>query len=134
MAAVLTRLSGSPSLISNDNVKRSHLILVDTADCPAVYVVDGSHRVDVKNLCAERAGSFIVRIFTSGDTDAAKAEAWAIAHEVLVRLNPANGTYPAGVVVSEGPMQFDQEVANEDLQLLEMQFGVRYSTDAWSLN
>jgi hypothetical protein len=137
MIAVLSRLTGSPTIVSNGNVRRGHRTVVPRDECPAVHLVDGTDKPQPsKSDCRQtRDGEFAVRVIVRGDEDATIASAWEIAQDVMDRLNPLNAgaAYPIGATIEPREIRPDQEIADSDVYALDMYFNVRYAAAYFSL-
>jgi hypothetical protein len=130
MVQVVEELTnGSPDWAE---VRRAHRTLIPRASGVVVHVIDGpDEKVSAARGCGRRRGSFTVSIFVRDDDGPSTADPYK--SEVLTRIGGAD--WPAGVVMDQGPIRPDTEIADEDVTRVDLEFPFSYPTNGeWSLD
>jgi hypothetical protein len=135
MVDILARLKASGSgWVPTSAVRRAHRTIVPRDGTPAVHLVDGEDapaRRGTQRDCARREGAFTVSIFVRSDAGVGAADPFKI--EVMRRLSPDTQAYAAGVTIQPGRIAHDVEIADLDAVRVDMDFGIRYTAQEWSL-
>lgn len=132
MVAVLARLTDpSPTLAAR--VRRSHRTPVTREDGSTVDLIEGDDIPERSNSeCdRERTKSFRLSICVRDDAGATAADDLVVA--VNARLDPSAIWLPLGVVLQQGPITVDEEIADEDAVRIDMNFTASYTAPGWSL-
>lgn len=122
--------------VSALNVRRTHLTAVDRDHAPAVRQIDGedskrSGAPGSKGSCAQpREVAWKISIITRSDADG-HLQADALMLEVMDRFV---APWPPGVVVKYGSISYDNEIADEDVSKLDIEFIGHYQTPEWQLD
>lgn len=132
---LLSRLQTPTPVVSKvASIRRSHLVGVSREMAPSVYVIDGIDDPDTgkASQCPRRKLSMLVTLIVRSD-DAAATDAYML--EILSRLDPSKGSgYGTGVTLVLGRIASDQEIADKDVQKLDIDLSFQYSASGeWSI-
>ena len=133
MVAVLERLKYCQGVLNDQGmVRREHRTNVTRATAPAVYLVDGDESPDRGfGKCETQTElAFTVRVFVRSDDGFSAAD--EIAESVMEALDPAV-PYPHGAQLARGRVSRDQEIADLDVVVVEMDFVFRYVLAGWGM-
>lgn len=132
-AAVLARLKQPTSVVPKaSSIRRSHLIDLEREAAPYVYVIDGvdapeDRRGQRSSSCPLRRLTAMVRIGVRSDAGAMAAD--DLLSSVLARLDPQVGAgYGVGIICTLGQVRASQEVADKDVQEIEIELEFVYPT------
>lgn len=133
MQEVFARLTGSPALLENGNVRRSHRTTVTRALAPAVHLIDGADEPkDANSDCrTERTKDFTVRVHGRDDEGVKALD--SIVVEINSRLDGNTDAYPHGAVLKQRGIVPDEEIADADALRVDMGFTFEYQTAGWPL-
>jgi len=132
---VLDRLqSPTPVVAKVASIRRSHLVNVSREMAPAVYLIEGMDEPDTGKAsnCPRRKLSMLVTLLVRSD-DASTPDPYVL--DILARLKPENGTaYDGSAVIALGRIASDQEIADKDVNKVDIDISFIYSTTGeWSL-
>ncbi len=134
--AIVARLKASPRLLSKpDRIRVSHRTPVTRDQAPAIYVVPIDDTPDTPKDCTRRRLRLRVAVLARDDGGVDSIDELMIA--VMARLRPAKMDpipYPPGTVLRYGAIRFDEEDADEDVALAEMEFEASYTAADWLLD
>ena len=131
-AAPLTDYGPNAPLI--DNIRRSHLTIVDRERAPAIHARFGdAKRTDDDRACPWKWQiDFKVSVYVASDND---ADADPIVVEVIKRLDPMIGTpYANGVDLRLSRVESDVEIADQDAQRVDVVGSAKFITDPWQID
>lgn len=132
MQEVFDRLTGSPPLLTDGNVKRSHRTAVTKAKAPEVHLVDGADSPkDPSSDCrTARTKEFTVSVFGRGDAGVSALDSIVI--DINRRLDPTDNPY-TGATLKQRAIVPEEEIADNDALRVDMGFVFEYETAGWSL-
>lgn len=134
--AVVARLKATPLLLAKaDRVRVAHRTPVTRDQAPAIHVIPLDDSPATGKDCTTRTLRFRVAVLGRDDGGIDTIDAVLIG--VMERLRPSRMDaipYPSGVVMRYGAIRFDEEDADEDVALAEMEFTATYTAADWLLD
>lgn len=136
MVAILGRLKAAPTNwgLGVADVRRAHRTAVPKSGTPAVHLVDGvdePRKGETLRDCVTRDGAFITRLFLRNDLGPSVADPFKV--ETMRRMSAETAPYADGVVVTPGRISVNDEVADTDSIVVDMEFSASYRTTRWTL-
>lgn len=137
--AVVDRLRASPAIIAkpSERIRIAHRTPITRENSPAIRVIpiDDDSAGGGKGECVERVLRFTVQIVGRDDGGVEAIDQLMV--DVLARMKPTRTDaipYPTGARLRPpGRVRFDEELADEDVAVVEVGFAASYSVDEWSL-
>ena len=137
--AVVDRLRASPAIVTkpSDRIRIAHRTPITRENSPSIRVIpmDDAPAGGGKGECIERVLRFVVQLVGRDDGGVDAIDQLIV--DVLARMKPTRTDaipYPTGARLRPpGRVRFDEELADEDVAVVEVAFAASYSVDEWSL-